>query len=101
VRPQQQKTFFDNVMPDLAQPLFTADLDDNGGTYEFGTIDTSKFSGDLAWEPINAASGFWQFSSPFVTVGGQKVQNQRGTPAIAGMFPLFILTHTTCRRPLS
>jgi len=38
-----QKTFFDNVMPTLDLPVFTADLDPDGtGVYEFGKIDASK-----------------------------------------------------------
>ena len=48
VSPRPQKTFFDNIMSELAQPVFTAALDlDGSGTYEFGTIDASKFTGNL------------------------------------------------------
>ncbi|KAG9997029.1 acid protease, partial [Aureobasidium melanogenum] len=53
VSPTPQKTFFDNIMSELAQPVFTACLDlDGSGTYEFGTIDSSKFTGDLQFTPV-------------------------------------------------
>lgn len=87
MRPTRQKTFFDNVMPNLDQPLFTADLGESTGTYEFGAIDGSKFKGELSYVDVDAASGFWQFASPFVTIGGQRVSNAGGSPAIAGMRP--------------
>lgn len=70
VKPQQQKTFFDNVMPTLAQPVFTADLRKAAvGSYEFGNIDATKFNGTMAWIPVNTTQGFWQFSSTKFAVG--------------------------------
>lgn len=48
VKPAKQKTFFENVMPTLIQPLFTADLRRGApGAYEFGRIDDSRFAGQL------------------------------------------------------
>ena len=70
VKPQQQNTFFENVAPSLAEPLFTADLRANSpGAYEFGRIDTTKFTGDMAWIPVNTTQGFWQFSTSGFSVG--------------------------------
>ncbi|KAK0732040.1 penicillopepsin [Lasiosphaeris hirsuta] len=70
VKPQQQKTFFDNVLPSLAEPVFTADLRPHAvGAYEFGRIDTSKFVGDMAWIPVNTSDGFWQFATSGFSVG--------------------------------
>ncbi|KAK9770896.1 putative Aspartic peptidase domain-containing protein [Seiridium cardinale] len=85
VQPQQQKTFFDNVMPSLAEPLFTADLRANAtGAYEFGRVDNTKFTGAMAWVPINTTQGFWQFSSEsFAVNGGQTQQGTAGGQAIA------------------
>jgi len=72
VQPQQQKTFFDNVLPTLAEPLFTADLRPGAiGAYEFGRIDTSKFLGDMAWIPVNTSAGFWQFGTSGFAVGDE------------------------------
>ncbi|KAI1404991.1 acid protease [Hypoxylon fuscum] len=85
VQPQQQKTFFDNVMSSLAQPLFTADLRAQAaGAYEFGNVDTSKFTGAMTWVPVNTTQGFWQFTSEqFAVNGGQAQTSTAGAQAIA------------------
>jgi hypothetical protein len=84
VQPQQQKTFFDNVMPSLAEPVFTADLrHDAVGAYEFGRIDTSKFTGEMAWIPVNTTQGFWQFATSGFAVGDGQQQSTAAAQAIA------------------
>lgn len=78
------KTFFENVMPSLDKPVFTADLDPDGtGVYEFGRIDTTKFSGQMTWIPINSSTGFWQFPSTKFAVGNQTFSNPQASNAIA------------------
>ncbi|KAI9825069.1 MAG: hypothetical protein M1832_001388 [Thelocarpon impressellum] len=61
--PKRQKSYFENIMPHLEQPLFTAELRsvDHGsvGTFEFGRIERSKYRDDLAYVPVNASNGFW------------------------------------------
>lgn len=80
VKPQAQKTFFDNVMPSLAMPVFTADLRKNAvGSYQFGAIDNTKFNGTMQWVPVNTTMGFWQFSSTKFAVGTGAPQ--AGNPA--------------------
>ncbi|KAL9088446.1 MAG: hypothetical protein Q9165_006170 [Trypethelium subeluteriae] len=85
VKPQQQKTFFANVMPNLDQPLFTANLkNDSTGKYQFGTVDQTAFTGgQLNWAAVDNSSGFWQIQSNSFMVGNQKMQNPTATPAIA------------------
>lgn len=85
VQPQQQKTFFDNVMSSLAEPLFTADLRAQAvGAYEFGQVDTSKFTGAMTWVPVNNTQGFWQFTSEsFAVDGGAAQTSTAGAQAIA------------------
>ncbi|KAF1362831.1 acid protease [Lizonia empirigonia] len=79
-----QKTFFDSVMGSLDMPVFTADLAPDGtGVYEFGKIDATKFEGQMAWIPVKAETGFWQFPSTKFAVGNQLVQNPQGSDAIA------------------
>jgi aspergillopepsin I len=83
VQPQQQKTFWENVLPELDQQLFTADLEeDNSGTYEFGKIDSSKYSGQIHYSPVDNSQGFWQVTSKSYTVGGQSHQCQECSPTI-------------------
>jgi len=95
VKPTIQKTFFDNVMPSLAEPVFTADLRKKTvGAYEFGRIDTTKFTGQMNWAPINTTSGFWQFSSEKFAVGNGKVQTGLvGGQAIADTGTTLILAN--------
>lgn len=70
IRPQKQKTFFDNVLPDLSQPVFTASLKSGvAGAYEFGNIDTSLFQGELTTVPVDTTRGFWEFESVQFAVG--------------------------------
>ncbi|TGJ80708.1 hypothetical protein E0Z10_g8055 [Xylaria hypoxylon] len=85
VQPTQQKTFFDNVQSSLAEPLFTADLRAGAnGAYEFGRIDTSKFTGDLTFVDIDNSQGFWQFTSDsFAVDGGAAQTSVKGNQAIA------------------
>lgn len=85
VKPQKQKTFFDNIMSSLEQPLFTANLRHaTVGSYEFGRIDASQFQGPLSFTPIDNSRGFWEFGSKSFAVGGGEVQiNDEASPAIA------------------
>ncbi|KAH9219540.1 aspartic peptidase domain-containing protein [Leptodontidium sp. 2 PMI_412] len=84
VKPTQQKTFFDNAMPSLAMPVFTADLRKNAvGSYEFGNIDSTKFNGSLTWANVNTTQGFWQFSSNKFQVGTGAPMTIQGGQAIA------------------
>lgn len=68
--PKQQTTFFDNVAPDLDEPVLTAQLKSGAvGSYEFGIVDNSKFLGDLVKVPVDASNGFWQINSGQFAVG--------------------------------
>lgn len=79
MEPTQQKTFFDNVVSQLSQPVFTAQLKGNSaGSYEFGNIDTSSFTGELNVVPIDSSQGFWEFDSSTATINNKQVQIQNG-----------------------
>ncbi|EQK97519.1 penicillopepsin [Ophiocordyceps sinensis CO18] len=93
VKPQKQMTFFDNVKASLAEPVFTADLRRNAtGSYTFGSVDRSKFQGQLASIPVNTTMGFWQFSSDkFAVAGGEQREATRGGQAIADTGTTLIL----------
>lgn len=71
VKPAQQKTFFDNIAAQLDEPVMTASLKSgsNTGSYQFGTIDTTKFTGNLANISIDSTRGFWEFNSAAFSVG--------------------------------
>ncbi|KAL8655668.1 MAG: hypothetical protein Q9226_002955 [Calogaya cf. arnoldii] len=84
VKPKKQKTFFENVMPSLDKPVFTANLRHHElGSYEFGRIDDSQFKGPLHYISIDDSRGHWQIESKFYAIGdGEKRDNQKSTPAI-------------------
>ena len=92
VAPTRQKNFFENAMPNLKDPVFTADLRSNAvGAYEFGHIDSSKFNGSLQWAPINNTRGFWQFSTSKFSVAGATTMSP-GAQAIADTGTTLMLT---------
>ncbi|MBE7181652.1 MAG: hypothetical protein INR71_10685, partial [Terriglobus roseus] len=64
-------TFFDTVKADLDQPLFCADLKKGEpGSYDFGYIDDSKYTGDLDYTPADSSQGFWSFTADSYSIGG-------------------------------
>jgi hypothetical protein len=74
-------------MDDLSAPVFTADLEDDSGagTYEFGVIDTSKFSGDVHYVDVDNSEGWWQFDIPSIRIGANQTLSCNGEciPVIA------------------
>ncbi|KAL8844810.1 MAG: hypothetical protein Q9205_004847 [Flavoplaca limonia] len=84
VKPRKVKTFFENIMPTLDKPVFTANLRHfELGAYEFGKIDESQFEGPLTYTPIDASDGHWQIESKTFAVGdGEKQSNPNAKPAI-------------------
>ncbi|KAL7622716.1 hypothetical protein AAE478_006394 [Parahypoxylon ruwenzoriense] len=70
VQPTPQKTFFDNVAPNLDAALWTADLKYHAaGTYDFGVIDKSKYTGDITYTDVDSGDGFWMFSTSGYGIG--------------------------------
>ncbi|KAF4628450.1 hypothetical protein G7Y89_g9703 [Cudoniella acicularis] len=83
VQPVQQQTFFDNAQPSLNSPLFAAYLPYNAdGAYDFGFIDSSKYSGSINYATVNSGNGFWEFASNSYQVGGSTF-SQSGNTGIA------------------
>ncbi|KUI58426.1 Endothiapepsin [Cytospora mali] len=74
VSPEAQNTFFANAMSSLDQPVFTADLKhDADGSYNFGYIDSSAYTGDIYYADLYnvsaSYSGYWTFQSTGYAVG--------------------------------
>jgi hypothetical protein len=87
VKPTKQNTFFQTIQSSLALPVFSVDLSANAtGTYTFGAIDNTKFTGALTSIPLSSNSGFWQVDSNSFSVAGKTIVNQGASPAIAGKF---------------
>lgn len=70
VSPTPQKTFFDTVKAQLAKPLFAVTLKYHAaGTYDFGFIDSTKYTGAITYTNVDSSQGFWQFSFAGYTIG--------------------------------
>ncbi|KAK3382059.1 aspartic peptidase domain-containing protein [Lasiosphaeria ovina] len=81
VQPTRQKTFYDNAQSILDAPVFTADLkDDAPGHYNFGYIDSSAYTGNISYLPVDSSQGFWMFTSPgyAISKGGYKITEMKG-----------------------
>lgn len=72
VEPKQQTTFFDTAISEgaLAANLFTADLVAGApGTYDFGFIDSSKYTGSITYTDVDTSNGFWEFTGTGYAIG--------------------------------
>ena len=83
VTPNQAQTFFANAESGLDSPLFTADLKKGApGSYNFGYIDSSAYTGDITYTGVDNSQGFWGFTASGYTIGsGSPVSED--IPAIA------------------
>ncbi len=94
VKPEPQRSFFENVMQSLLEPVFTADLRaHNTGAFEFGRIDESKFVGQLEWSRVNTSRGFWELDSESFSVGSGELQPAtHNMPAVIDTGTSLVLT---------
>ncbi|KAK4971272.1 hypothetical protein LTR66_006318 [Elasticomyces elasticus] len=92
VRPVQQTTFFDTVKSTLAKPLFTATLKKGApGSYDFGYIDSTKYTGSLTYVNVNTANGFWEFTATGYAIGsGSTVSSAYDSIADTGTTLLYL-----------
>ena len=68
--PNKVATFFQNAIPGLAAPVFTANLKKGEpGNYNFGYVDSAEYTGDITYVPVNTANGFWEFAGNGYAVG--------------------------------
>lgn len=66
----QDATFWDNIKSTLSAPLFTADLKKGvPGSYDFGFIDDSKYTGNITYVPVDTSHGFWEFALKGYAIG--------------------------------
>jgi aspergillopepsin I len=70
IKPTPQKTWFDNVKPQLAAPVFTSYLKRRAiGAYDFGFIDKAKYKGDITYVEVSGNKGFWTFTPSGYVIG--------------------------------
>ncbi|KAL3705197.1 hypothetical protein TMatcc_008869, partial [Talaromyces marneffei ATCC 18224] len=70
VRPTKQPTFYDNVKPSLQTPVFAAYLKHNAsGVFDFGFIDSSKYSGEIVYKDVDSSRGQWNVTLDGYSIG--------------------------------
>lgn len=70
VTPDQQQTFFANAETLLDAPLFTANLKKGApGSYNFGYIDDSEYTGTVSYTNVDNSQGFWGYTTDSYTIG--------------------------------
>ncbi|OJJ80359.1 pepsin-like aspartic protease [Aspergillus glaucus CBS 516.65] len=70
VKPHAQKTFFDTVKDDLDEPVFAVALKHQAaGSYDFGYIDKSKYTGSLTYTEVDSTDGYWMFTAEGYGIG--------------------------------
>ncbi|KAI1827562.1 aspartic peptidase domain-containing protein [Xylaria intraflava] len=85
VQPKQEKTFFDNVADNLDVKAWTADLKYHAaGSYDFGVIDSSKYTGDISYVDVDDSQGFWMFSAD---INGKAVSGIADTGTTLALLP--------------
>lgn len=76
----KQKTLFSNIKSHLDKPLFTVDLQHQAdGTFGFGFIDDSKYTGSIAYADVDSSGGFWTWTSSGYAVGDGDFVNESFT----------------------
>ncbi|KAI2606300.1 endothiapepsin [Hypoxylon fragiforme] len=98
VQPTPQKTFFDNVAGSLDTAVWTADLKfHEAGTYDFGVIDSSKYTGEITYTDVDSSQGFWMFTASGYGVGNTsfkdtQIQGIADTGTTLAMLPDAVVT---------
>ncbi|KAF2150091.1 aspartyl protease [Myriangium duriaei CBS 260.36] len=91
VSPRPATTFFDTVKSSLAKPLFTARLRKGApGSYDFGVIDTSLYTGSITYVPVDNSQGFWGFTAGTYSVNGQRGSSIGSAIADTGTTLLYV-----------
>ena len=65
------KTFYTNAVAQGLPAVFTADLKKGKpGTWTFGVIDRTQYTGSITYVPVTTTNGFWEFTGDGYAVGG-------------------------------
>ena len=91
VMPVPQKTFFESVLSSLPKPIFTAALKHGKpGSYDFGYIDSTKYTGAITYTPVNSANGFWEFTATGYSIGSTFYASTLDTIADTGTSLIYV-----------
>ena len=85
IKPSPQPTWFENVMWELVDPLFTVNLKaGKAGYYKFGKIDSTAYKdGTLWYSKVDNSTGYWGFDSSQYAVGSGSTQTNGNSNSMA------------------
>ncbi|KAH8879262.1 microbial aspartic proteinase [Thozetella sp. PMI_491] len=71
ITPKGQTTgFLDSLKATLSAPVFTVDIKNNAaGTYNFGFINQSLYTGNISYSPVDTSLTYWNFTASGYAVG--------------------------------
>ncbi|KAJ3491557.1 hypothetical protein NLG97_g5570 [Lecanicillium saksenae] len=74
----KQKTWFSNIQSSLKAPIFTTRFRHQAnGTYNFGYIDSSQYSGSITYTSVSNDGGHWGWDSTGYGIGSGSFRNTR------------------------
>jgi len=95
VSPQKVKTFVDTAVQQGMKNVFASDLKYHAaGSYDFGKINSTKYTGSIHYAPVDSSQGFWMISPSAFSVGG-KMQNSGSLRGIADTGTSLILADSS------
>ena len=79
VKPTPQNTWFDTAVAQGLDPIFGVNLKKGeAGSYDFGSVDTSAFSGELAYTDVDSSQGFWSITPDSAKIGDTEISPDTG-----------------------
>ncbi|CRK14316.1 hypothetical protein BN1708_002594, partial [Verticillium longisporum] len=71
VKPRPVKTYFENVMPALASPVFTSNLQaGRPGNYNFGFVARNEYTGRIGYTAVTKRNPYWEIKVDGTQIGG-------------------------------
>ncbi|SMY27839.1 unnamed protein product [Zymoseptoria tritici ST99CH_1A5] len=83
IRPNKQKTWVDNIIPTLSEPLFTVDLKrGQQGFFDLGHIDPTKHTGSINYVPVPDTRCLWTLTVGGSSAGSEPVSGSIGKAVV-------------------
>lgn len=96
VRPERENTFFENSKLQLKLPLFAAILKQDAlGSYDFGFVNRSRYTGELSYVDVDSSRGHWSFKVSGYDLGNGEVTNDP-LEGVIGKNSLFLYSKRYC-----
>lgn len=69
--------------------------EESNGPISFGYLDSTQYSGDLTWVPVNTTKGSsWTVDTVYYSINGHPTSSSAGLPALMGKLRSLLLVIT-------